>query len=283
MNRIQLAAPSGATVDIGHPLTSMRDDSASIKAGVIGLMRIGSLIAVVCWVGLFAVTPMTIAADRGPAGTQPSARSEQSLHGWTILVDERLSASDHAALRDRSLKFLEAKLFDISVIVPEPVLSDLRKVKIVLDLECGMLGSMQYHPSASWLTSNGYSADLARCVHLPRARDLATPRNINEQPWVILHELAHAYHDQVLGFEEPRVMQAFEAFKASGRGDATLLFNGERVKHYALTDQKEFFAEMTEAYFGCNDFYPFTRAELKQSEPETFELLRAIWNPAVKQ
>jgi hypothetical protein len=97
---------------------------------------------------------------------------------------------------------------------------------------------------------------------------------------VILHELAHAYHDQVLGFDEPRILAAWEAFKADGRGDATLLFDGSRVKHYGLTDHKEFFAEMTEAYFGSNDFHPFNRAELKTDYPDIFALLTAIWGPA---
>jgi hypothetical protein len=44
-----------------------------------------------------------------------------------------------------------------------------------------------------------------------------------------------------------------------------------------LTNEKEFFAEMTEAYFGHNDFFPFNRAELKQEEPELYELLTKIW------
>ena len=86
-------------------------------------------------------------------------------------------------------------------------LKKLQAVVIVLDLSHGNLGSMQYHPSAGWLKNNGYSTDLEKCVHIPRAADLATKRNINEQPWVILHELAHAYHDQVLGFDEPRIRE----------------------------------------------------------------------------
>jgi hypothetical protein len=127
------------------------------------------------------------------------------------------------------------------------------------------------------LKAHGYSTDLAKCVHIPRAADLPVKRNINEQPWVILHELAHAYHDQVLGFDEPRIKEAYEKYKKSGRGEKTLLFDGRRVRHYALTNQMEFFAQMTEAYFGVNDFFPFNRAELKESEPEIHDLLRRVW------
>ena len=58
---------------------------------------------------------------------------------------------------------------------------------------------------------------------------------------------------------------------------------GRRVKHYALTDHKEFFAEMTEAYFGSNDFSPFNRAELKDAEPDVYELMKYVWeSPSAK-
>ena len=49
------------------------------------------------------------------------------------------------------------------------------------------------------------------------------------------------------------------------------------MRHYALTDHKEFFAEMTESYFGSNDFFPFNRAELKDAEPEVYELMKQVW------
>ena len=118
-----------------------------------------------------------------------------------------------------------------------------------------------------------------RCVHIPIAAQLIQPRQINVQPWCVLHELANAYHDQVLGFDEPRIQAAYERYKKSGHGDKVLLITGQRVRHYALTDHKEFFAEMTEAYFGTNDFFPFNRAELMTDEPEIYRLLQEIWGP----
>lgn len=184
---------------------------------------------------------------------------------------------------ERILRFLENKLSDIKAVVPEDKVKKLQSVTIVLDLTHGKLGPMQYHPDAGWLKANGYSPDLEKCVHLPRAADLPTKRNINEQPWVILHELAHAYHDQVLGFDEPRIKEAYEKYKKSGHGENTLLYNGNRVKHYALTNHKEFFAEMTESYFGVNDFFPFNRAELKEAEPEIYALLRDVWESPPKK
>lgn len=208
---------------------------------------------------------------------KPASHTVRKLEGWTVRVDDRLLQAPDDMLGTRALRFLEGKLSDIKVVVPPDKVKKLQTVTIVLDLTHGKLGPMQYHPDAGWLKANGYSPDLAKCVHLPRAADVATRRNIAEQPWVILHELAHAYHDQVLGFDEPRIKDAYENYRQSGRGDRALLYNGKRVKHYALTNHKEFFAEMTEAYFGFNDFFPFNRAELKETEPEIHKLLTTIW------
>jgi len=215
---------------------------------------------------------------------KPTSYTNRTVEGWTVRVDDRLLKAPDDEVGKRAMRFLEDKLSDIKVVVPADKLKKLQAVTIILDLTHGNLGPMQYHPSVEWLKGNGYSADLARCVHLPRAEDVATKRNIREQPWVILHEMAHAYHDQVLGFDEPRVKEAYEKYKKSGRGEKALLFDGRRVKHYALTDHKEFFAEMTEAYFGTNDFFPFNRAELKESEPEIYDLMGHVWeDPPAKE
>ena len=141
-----------------------------------------------------------------PEPAKPVSRTNRNIEGWTVRVDDRLLQSPDDALGTRAMRFLEGKLSDIKVVVPADKLKRLQSVIIVLDLTHGKLGPMQYHPDAGWLKANGYSPDLEKCVHLPRAADVATKRNINEQPWVVLHELAHAYHDQVLGFNEPRIM-----------------------------------------------------------------------------
>jgi hypothetical protein len=212
-----------------------------------------------------------------PDASKPASHTDRKIEGWTVRVDDRLLQAPNDELGKRALRVLEGKLSDINAVVPEDKLKKLRAVVIVLDLSNGKLEVMQYHPSAGWLKANGYSTDLAKCVHIPRAADLPTKRYINEQPWAILHELAHAYHDQVLGFDDPRIKEVYEHYKKSGHGDKVLLYDGRHVKHYALTDHKEFFAEMTESYFGVNDFFPFNRAELKEAEPEIFDLLKQIW------
>jgi len=212
----------------------------------------------------------------------PASRTAREIEGWTVKIDDRLLEPSKTDLTKKALRFLENKLADIKIVVPAERVKQLQAVVIVVDLDHGKLVPMQYHPSAAWLKDHGYSPDLEKCVHIPRAADLATKRNINEQPWVILHELSHAFHDQVLRFEDARIRKAYERYKTSGHGDKTLLYDGRRVKHYALTTPMEFFAEMTEAYFGVNDFFPFNRAELREAEPEIFTLIEGIWESPKK-
>lgn len=230
-----------------------------------------------------AVVVLTLAAPAPAADpAKPASRTDRTVEGWTVRVDDRLLKVSADEVGKRALRFLEAKLADIKLVLPADKVEALQEVPIILDLTHGDLGPMQYHPSAGWLKANGYAADLAKCVHLPRAADVATRRNVREQPWVILHELAHAYHDRKLGFDEPRIKEGFERYKKGGNGEKTLLFDGRRVRHYALTDHKEFFAEMTEAYFGSNDFFPFNRAELKESAPDVYALMRDVWESPKK-
>ena len=209
-----------------------------------------------------------------PAAIQ---RETRELHGWQVHVDTRLLDGADAGLGKQALRVLDFKLYEITQLVGPGPLAKLKKVGIVLDLDHGGLKAMQYHPSAGWLKEHGYDPKLARMVHIPRARELAGRHVINEQPMVMLHELAHGYHDQVLGFDEPRIRQAWDKFKESGKYDKVLHISGRTEKHYGLTTPMEFFAEMTESYFGTNDFYPFVRAELKKELPDVYQLLEDIW------
>jgi hypothetical protein len=230
---------------------------------------IGSVIAVFL---LFAH-----AEAAGEVPPVPASHTTLQIEGWTVRVDDRLLKGEGAAVGERAVKLLTARLVAIGVVVPEAKLARLREVPIQLDLTHGALRPMQYHPSAAWLKDRGYDARLAKCVHIPDAREFLSPFENHRQPWAVLHELAHAYHDRVLGFDDARVAAAWKKFRDGGRYKSVVTSPGAMREHYALTDAKEFFAEMTEAYFGTNDFYPFVAGELKQAEPEVFGLMREIW------
>ena len=96
---------------------------------------------------------------------------------------------------------------------------------------------------------------------------------------MVLHEMAHAYHDQFLpkGFENAGVLKAFQTAIKAGQYQKVLRWNGREVKHYSTTNQMEYFAEATEAYFGTNDYYPFIRPELELFDPGGARAVEAAW------
>jgi dipeptidyl-peptidase-4 len=100
-------------------------------------------------------------------------------------------------------------------------------------------------------------------------------------PNFALHELAHAFHDRVLGFENDPIEAAYQKAKAAGLYDRVQRQDSEGRKRldraYAMTNAKEYFAECSEAFFTRNDFFPFTKDELQKHDPEMFELLSKLW------
>lgn len=209
----------------------------------------------------------------------PAAHETREIEGWPVRIDKRLLEGGDKATGERALKLLASRLVAITVVVPEPELAKLRKVTIQLDRDYADLKAMQYHPDAGWLKDNGYAVELAKCVHIPDVEDFLSPAENLRMPWVVLHELAHAYHDQAIGFEDPRVIEAWKKFRDGGKYKSVLTSLGQQREHYGLTDPKEFFAEMTESYFGSNDFYPFVTGDLKQAEPGIYDLMKEIWGP----
>ena len=149
---------------------------------------------------------------------KPASHTTRVIEGWPVLIDDRLLQPPNEELGTRILKSLEARLANIKAVVRPHCLAKLQGFSIVLDMTHGKLTSMQYHSEVDWLKENGYAADLVNCVHIPAAAELLDPGKINLQPWWVLHELVHAYHDRVLGLEEAGIGDTYARYKASVTG-----------------------------------------------------------------
>ena len=204
----------------------------------------------------------------------------RELEGWKIHVDPALLEGAQREEGAKALTMLANHLQRIKILVPAEPLAKLQNTEIWLEHEHPRLKAMQYHPSKGWLVANGHDPRLTRKVHIPQARALFSRGQLLKHPAVVLHELAHAYHDQVLTFEHPEILAAYEKAKASGSYESVLLYTGQKVRHYGLVNHKEYFAEGTEAYLYRNDFYPFVRAELKEHDPTLHDVLVKVWGPA---
>ena len=197
----------------------------------------------------------------------------RQIEGWTLRVHQDLLAQK--PLADDTLRLLEFQLYQITRVVPTNALARLRVIPIWVELYHPRHPCMCYHPSPDWLREHDMNPAKAGGVELANATNFLSWTK--QQPLMVLHELAHGYHDQVLKHGNPELHAAYTNAVASKRYDEVLHINGRKQRHYALNNDEEYFAEATEAYFGTNDFYPFTRAELKQHDPEMFALLGKLW------
>lgn len=204
-------------------------------------------------------------------------REVVELEGWRVHVDPELRSAEHAELGERALQMLANHLQRVQILVPETALKELRRVEFWIDYRHPSLRGMQYHPSEGWLRGNGHDPRLAKKIHICEASQLLSREQMLKHPACVLHELAHAYHDQVLGFEHADILECFERARRRGVYESVMLYTGREVRHYGLNNHKEYFAEGTEAYFYRNDFYPFVRAELRGFDPELERVLSEVW------
>jgi len=236
---------------------------------------------------VFAIPALTSGAKKNDLARQAIEQARKhrfepvvrKIEGWTVYVDPQLINGQHSETGADALKMLANHLQRIAILVPDEQLAKLRKLELWIEYNHPQLGGMQYHPSRKWLTDRGYDPRLAKKVHIARAAQLLSRQQMLKHPAVILHELAHAYHDQFLGFDNRRIIDAYKKAMAAGLYDKVLLYTGRQVRHYAATDHKEYFAEGTESYFYRNDFYPFVAAELQKHDPALYNLLAEIWGP----
>ena len=186
-----------------------------------------------------------------------------------------------------AISHLKEDLSEINKIIPESALKVMKKNPIWLEKDLTD-GAAWYHNNRDWLaeqsekdsrymTAKWHCVELCNYVHYVSWSD-------QNQPYMVLHELCHLYHDQALagGFENPDVKAAYNHAKNSGmyknkpyRLDSKTVYNIDVA--YAMNDQMEYFSEICEAYWGENDYYPFNYEDLKEYDTQGFALMEKVW------
>jgi len=212
-----------------------------------------------------------------------SGYRQQNIEGWPVRISDELIRAQKDAT-EKAILLLTSQLEQITEVVPTEAVSLLQDIPLWFSPTYeGVRAKAEYYPGAGWLRDNGRHPTLVRCVEFTNIPIFE--KEVRRMPMMALHELAHAYHHQVLGFEHPGIKAAYKKALKSGTYEAVLRGNGTTTRAYAITNHKEYFVEATEAFFGRNDFYPFTKSELKQHDPEMYELLHMLWKvgPAVEK
>ena len=199
------------------------------------------------------------------------------LSGYSVMVP-KIYAAD--AITATALTFLEGKLAEINEIVPKPF-TDFFKRR-VLWLDNTDEGAAAHHPSRQWLIQNGRFVEKYNCVELSNMTNFVDWCGRN-QPLMVLHEYAHMYHWNSLR-NDASILSAYDRAMNAGLYRNVEYYDGTstsiRSEAYATTNEKEYFSEITEAYFGENDYFPFRRAQLESYDNVAFRLVERVWSLA---
>ncbi len=211
--------------------------------------------------------------------TGVKSHDDRLIAGWQVHVSTKLIAQDAVAV-EKAMQLLRAQLDEIVRVVPAAAVAEMRKVPLWVNPQYPLTGPRaEYHPGAGWLRENGRDPVMEKAIEFTNVRIFE--EEMRRMPNFALHELAHAFHDRVLGFENAEIAAVYEKAKAAGKYNSVQRQDSEGKKTldkaYAMTNAKEYFAECTEAFFSRNDFFPFTREELKAHDPEVFALLQKLW------
>ena len=207
-----------------------------------------------------------------------SKYDKRQIEGWTVFVGPELI--EQKAYGDEICKLLRNKLHMVKRYVPEKGLEELQKAAIWLERNNRAVPYMTYHASAEKLKADKQNPEKVGAIEVGNAARFMQWQDL--QQFMVLNQLARAYYDRVLKENKEEIKKAWEKAEKSGKYDKVLRFDGKHVRHPALESPLEFFAEMTESYYGVNDHYPFLQFETRQHDEETCELLAKLWGGKAK-
>lgn len=198
----------------------------------------------------------------------------REIAGWRVLLDQ--------GCRDGGAE--ERRAFDAVLLeqlvrlgrLPEPARERLRaSVQVFVSSGTYRAFGAQHHPSADWLVKNGYPKEMAGHVEICNWREFTGL--VKSQPFCLLHEMAHAFHF-LTPASDPLIRARHGKAKDAGLYRQVTRDRGTKlVEAYALSNHNEYFAELSEAYFGQNDFAPYDRAELTAYDPAGLQLIEQVW------
>ena len=220
------------------------------------------------------VFPLLILAFQDTAAFEPSSSyKETSIEGFQLKISK--DAVEAPEELEPAMALLELRIREIVRRVPVKSLETLRKIPIWIERKSSKFPCMCYHESAQWLKENGLNPEKAKGVELANLKNFVLWSF--DQPLMVLHEYAHGYHDLKFGFGGEPVKSAFDLAMKSKLYDSVSYYRGQKRKAYAATNPMEYFAELSEALFGYNDYYPFTSPELAEHDPRGFAMVKAAW------
>jgi hypothetical protein len=236
---------------------------------------------------LAALATTSLASGAELAGRAPDGYVRQDIEGFTVYVNKTVLQQPRDRWGRQPLIALERELNDLRRILIPKIFSVLQDVPIYVEWDerpnqkNNMVTIARYWHRNAGEGMRPYGADPARagCIEVLTLRVLDELRHPGTalQQVVILHEMVHAVHDRLIGWDNPEVEATFQQAVDRKLYDEVNDRSGRRTRAYARTNSREYFAEISCAYLDSCNFYPFNHDELRGYDPAGYALVERVW------
>ena len=97
------------------------------------------------------------------------------------------------------------------------------------------------------------------------------------QQIIILHEMAHAVHHRLLGWDNPELDATYKQAMDRKLYQQVNDRFGHSGRAYASTNAAEYFAEISCAYLDSCNYFPFNNEQLQGYDAAGYKFVRQVW------
>jgi tetratricopeptide (TPR) repeat protein len=216
------------------------------------------------------------------AGPIPGYK-DQVIEGFHVLIaNDVLAHNDDPMFQRNPIDVLKLELGTVASVLPSQAVRALRTIPIWVEWNDEFTPDKalaKYYAGGLWPLDPRKHPLKSNCVEICNMMALTAEHqpNSNLDRCIILHELAHAVHFQIFGPSNLAIKQAYQQAIERKLYDSSRDVFGNMVTPYARTNELEYFAELSCAYFNKLSYFPFTREELRKYDPVGFRMMELTW------
>ena len=222
-----------------------------------------------------------------PSEPRPAAVSfpgyyTRKLSGFTVHISKMAYESSDSA-QGQPLGCLEAELARLKEIFPVKYLKLLATVPVWVewdhtDRRDPNVIAVYYGERGEGLLFEGIDPRKAKSITVLSLKAIYDRKAAGKmKKTVLLHELAHAVHGQIFGFDNAFIENAYAQAMARELYHSCRHADGEFRPGYAAKNSAEYFADLSCAYFDTLDYFPRTSDELRRHDSVGFEIMEKAW------
>lgn len=219
------------------------------------------------WIGftLLFVNTTSFALDK-------ASYHKLTLEGWEVHIAQSLvEKNDYRVFL--ALQKLSEKLQEIKLTIPRRASEQLSDVPIWISENGDQRAEFYFFEAYVYRTDK----DIQKMDGIEFQSIRFFLNELRYSPMLVLHELAHAYHKKNYKRIDKLIMRAYKNALTQKLYQNVKTINDKYERAYALQSPFEYFAELTETFFGRNNYYPFNKNDLREYDPMGYEMIENTW------